>query len=164
MKKTIRSSLLCFVLVLLAGEILAQVTAHAQQQKSDSERRDVKDRKLKDVLSEIKDHYNVDILFFDRYVDYTVPADVIRWDRTIEKNLEEILKTTNLEFKKTKKGGFVISPKKISQVEVEPEQSKNQQQQTSLTAGLTTMQDQTILPPGTITVKGTIHDEDRKST
>lgn len=120
MKTTIRSSLIVPFVFLLSMENFAQIiTARAEQVKQDgSEQREVKEKKLKDVLNELKDHYNVDILFFDRYVDYNVPADVIRWDRGIEQNLEEILKSTNLQFKKTKKGGFVISPKKIAQEEL----------------------------------------------
>ena len=120
MKTTIRSSLIVPFVFLLSMENFAQIiTARAEQVKQDgSEQREVKEKKLKDVLNELKDHYNVDILFFDRYVDYNVPADVIRWDRGIEQNLEEILKSTNLQFKKTKKGGFVISPKKIAKEEL----------------------------------------------
>ncbi len=120
MKTTIRSSLIVPLVFLFSMENFAQViTAKAESLNQDlSEKREVKEKKLKDVLNELKDHYNVDILFFDRYVDYSVPADVIRWDRNIEQNLEEILKSTNLQFKKTKKGGFVISPRKMAQEEL----------------------------------------------
>src|SRR5260221_6481330 len=113
------SSDLCAILFLFAMENFAQRTANAQQLKTGaSQKKEVSEKKLKDVLTELKDHYNVDILFFDRYIDeYSVSSEMIRWDRTIEKNLEAILKSTNLEFKKTKKGGYVISPKKTSQSE-----------------------------------------------
>lgn len=117
MKTTIRSTLIIPLVFLLSMENFAQIlTAKAEPARQErTEYQEVKEKKLKEVLNELKDHYNVDILFFDRYVDYTVPADIIRWDRGIEQNLEEILKSTNLQFKKTKKGGFVISPKKVAQ-------------------------------------------------
>ncbi len=159
MKKTIRSSLLIFALFLFGGEIIAQVTANAQQVKSEpSERKEGKEKKLKDILTELKDHYNVDILFFDRYVDFNVPADVIRWDRSIEKNLEEILKPTNLEFKKTKNGGFVISPKKLSQAESDQGQTAPSMQ-TAAAATLLTLGSETSSMPPPNTVTGIVKDD-----
>ena len=164
MKKPIRSTLLCAILFLFAVENFAQMTANAQQLKSGvSQKKEVSEKKLKDVLTELKDHYNVDILFFDRYIDeYSVSSELIRWDKTIEKNLEAILKSTNLEFKKTKRGGFVVSPKKTSQSEEVQDKGflKSNVQGVSSSNDLTNaVQGNVIQIPGTILVSGIVSDE-----
>jgi len=161
MRKTIRSSLICSILFLFAAENFAQMTAKAQQLKSDpSEKKEVKEKKLKDILGELKDYYKVDILFFDRYIDFNVPSDAVRWDKTIEQNLDEILKSTNLEFKKTQKGGFVISPKKLSQIEAtEIPATQTQSAQQNAQEINQVQQTQSIILPGTISVSGIIRDE-----
>jgi len=164
MKKTIRSTLLCAILFLFAAENFAQMTANAQQIKSgSSEKKSASEKKLKDVLTELKDHYNVDILFFDRYIDeYNVSSEIVRWDKTVEKNLEAVLKSTNLEFKKTSKGGFVISPKKISQSEDTQENNflKSTDQTASSSSEQTSLIPSTMLQiPGSILVSGTVKDE-----
>jgi len=164
MKKTIRSTLLCAILFLFAVENFAQMTANAQQLKSgSSEKKATSEKKLKDVLTELKDHYNVDILFFDRYIDeYNVPPEIVRWDKSIEKNLEAVLKSTNLEFKKTKKGGFVISPRKTSQSE--DVQDKGFQKSSDQIASASGEQADPVLStilqiPGSILVSGIVSDE-----
>src|SRR6478609_2812973 len=162
MKKTIRSTLLCAVLFLLAVENFAQMTANAQQLKSSASEKKATERKLKDVLSDLKDHYNVDILFFDRYIEeYSVSNDMIRWDKPIEKNLDAVLKSTNLEFKKTKKGGYVISPKKTSQSEDSQDkglQSSSQMASTS-SESLSAVPSTLLQVPGSIQVSGIVKDE-----
>lgn len=141
------------------------MTANAQQLKSggSSEKKAVSEKKLKDVLTELKDHYNVDILFFDRYIDeFSVSSEMIRWDKSIEKNLEAVLKSTNLEFKKTKKGGYVISPKKTSQsADVQNNGfQKSSDQTASSSSGQTSMVPNTTLQiPGTILVSGVVSDD-----
>ncbi|GHN01077.1 SusC/RagA family TonB-linked outer membrane protein [Cytophagales bacterium WSM2-2] len=135
------------------------MTAKAQQMKSDPSEK-VKERKLKEVLNELKDYYSIDILFFDRYIDFNIPSDVVRWDKTIEQNLEEILKSTNLEYKKTKKGGFVISPKKLTQVELNESQLITQPQNPIVTTeGSNQTQIKSVVIPGAILVTGIVRDE-----
>jgi len=167
MKKTIRSTLLCAILFLLAVENFAQMTAHAQQLKGSTSEKKVTERKLKDVLTDLKDHYNVDILFFDRYIEeYSVASEMIHWDKPIEKNLEAVLKSTNLEFKKTKKGGYVISPKKISQAEdVQDKDFQKANDQTASTSNQqSTVPGASVLQiPGTILVSGIVKDESGQS-
>src|SRR5260221_710144 len=164
MKKTIRSSLFLLALFLLAKENVAQVTANAQQPKGDAANvKGAKEKKLKEILTELKDHYNVDILFFDRYVDYNVPADVIRWDKSIEKNLEEILKATNLEFRKTRTGGFIISPKKISQVDLDESQGTIPDQNPSSNIGKNLFQAESLSIPGAASVTGIVKDDSGQS-
>lgn len=161
MKKNIRSTLICSLFFLFAAQAFSQiVTAKAQDlRKNTSEKRDAKEKKLKDVLNELKDHYNVDILFFDRYVDYNVSADIIRWDKTIEKNLEEVLKSTNLEYKKTKKGGFVISPKRITRIESFLFNKEVTKAETGTANRDPNVADENILVDQAILVTGTVKDE-----
>ncbi len=86
MKKTIRSSLFLLAFFLFAGENFAQIMANAQQVKSDASKvKEVTEKKLKEILTELKEHYNVDILFFDRYVNYTLPADMVRGTNQLKK-------------------------------------------------------------------------------
>ncbi len=67
-------------------------------------------RGLNQVLRDLKDHYRVDILFFDRTVEgYTVPADAVNLDSKLERNLDAVLKPFGLVYKKSKTGGYVIS-------------------------------------------------------
>ncbi len=164
MKKTIRSSLLCATLFFITAQNFAQITANAQKLKSESsEKKSSKPKKLKDVLTELKDHYKVDILFFDRYVEeYNVSAEAVRWDNSVEKNLEAVLLSTNLEFKKTKKGGFVISPKKTSQADpvLGKDVGKSYDPQASVSQDMASLaQANAEPPPGTIKVSGTVNDD-----
>src|SRR5689334_21452159 len=50
-------------------------------------------RQLKDVLNELRNHYQVDILFSDQMVeDHSVPTGVVNMGAKLEKNLESVLK------------------------------------------------------------------------
>jgi TonB-dependent starch-binding outer membrane protein SusC len=69
-------------------------------------------RKLKDVLNDLRSRYQVDILFADQMVeDHSVPADAINPDAKLEKNLEAILKPLGLRYKKAKDGTYLITRK-----------------------------------------------------
>ncbi|MFN8356723.1 MAG: TonB-dependent receptor [Spirosomataceae bacterium] len=76
-------------------------------------------RKLKDVLQELKNFYHVDILFFDHNVDGFVVAEDIKYNAKLEQNLESILKPLGLNYKKTKSGGFVVTSKSPERRSVE---------------------------------------------
>ena len=65
---------------------------------------------LKQGLEQLKDHYQVDIVFFDRIVEgYSVPADALNMNRSVETNLTTLLKPFGLTFKRTKNGGYVVT-------------------------------------------------------
>ncbi|RDV15462.1 TonB-dependent receptor [Pontibacter diazotrophicus] len=67
--------------------------------------------KVRDALNNFRGHYKVDILFSDQVVkEYAVPANTINLNQPLEHNLENILKPTGLEFKKSKDGTYLIKP------------------------------------------------------
>ncbi|MBC7892041.1 MAG: carboxypeptidase-like regulatory domain-containing protein, partial [Sphingobacteriaceae bacterium] len=88
----------------------AQMLAKAQTTRPPQPPARSASRGLSEVLRELKDHYRVDILFFDRTVEgYTVPADAVNLDSKLERNLDVVLKPFGLMYKKSKTGGYVIS-------------------------------------------------------
>ncbi|WP_240676144.1 SusC/RagA family TonB-linked outer membrane protein [Botryobacter ruber] len=67
--------------------------------------------KLKDALHSFREYYKVDILFSDQAVkDLVVPESVIKLNLSLEQNLELILKSFDLQFKKSKDGTYLITP------------------------------------------------------
>lgn len=112
MKKSIH--ILLFLLTFLSFPPLgfAQNMAMAQPTESKSKAKTTATKSLKEVLLTLKDHYKVDILYFDRIVKgYTVADNLVRMDVHIEQNLATILKPCELTFKKTKTGGYIIIEK-----------------------------------------------------
>lgn len=103
------------LLILLLGVIqpgFAQMLAKAQTSARQPLSVRPENRQLKETLRELKNHYKVDILFFDRIVEgYVVSSDAIRWDDRLETNLETVLKPFGLSYKKSKNGGYVITAK-----------------------------------------------------
>ena len=65
---------------------------------------------LKQSLEQLKNHYRVDIVFFDRIVEgCSVPADALNVNRSVETNLTTLLKPFGLTFKRTKNGGYIVT-------------------------------------------------------
>ncbi len=91
----------------------AQIYAMAQKSTPKIERGNTNtSQKLRDVLKELKNHYRVDILFEGGVIDkILVPAEPLNFDIKIEKNLDKLLESTNLRYKKVKNGAFVILEK-----------------------------------------------------
>ena len=91
----------------------AQLLAKAQPVKVRPMQTDQsKMRKLKDVLNELKTQHKVDILFFGKNIDnYEVPAGNINPNRPLDQNLQVILNPLNLNYRKSGKGGYVITEK-----------------------------------------------------
>jgi TonB-linked SusC/RagA family outer membrane protein len=88
----------------------AQLLAKAQSPRPTQPPARTSQRSLSEVLRALKDHYRVDILFFDRTVEgYTVPADAVNLDARLERNLDAVLRPFGLVYKKAKTGGYVIS-------------------------------------------------------
>ena len=68
---------------------------------------------LKEILQDIKNHYQIDIIFFDKNVDgLFVNTNVLNLKKKIEYNLEKLLKPFNLGYTKTKTGVYIIYPLK----------------------------------------------------
>ncbi|HEV7351082.1 TonB-dependent receptor [Telluribacter sp.] len=66
--------------------------------------------KLKDVLNDLKNLYQVDILFELKVVDgLTAPANSINKSQDLEKNLERLLKPSGLQYKKVNKSSYLIT-------------------------------------------------------
>ncbi len=66
-------------------------------------------QKLKDVLNELKSLYQVDILFELKVVEgVTVPTNLVNRGQDIEKNLEKVLKTSGLQYKKVNNSSYLI--------------------------------------------------------
>lgn len=83
----------------------AQVYARVQTVKNNP----TNDKTLKEALSELKNYYRKDILFFDRNINnFKISNDVIDFKNDLEQNLTSVLKSTDLAFKKNKNGGYII--------------------------------------------------------
>jgi CarboxypepD_reg-like domain/TonB-dependent Receptor Plug Domain len=103
--KTISALGLFFV---LQNASFGQMFAYAKQQNAKAEVRST-NISLKEGLSNLKSHYNIDILFEDNIVKgLTIPANSINFNSKIEQNLETILKPLSLNFKKVKVGSYLI--------------------------------------------------------
>ncbi|RIV27170.1 SusC/RagA family TonB-linked outer membrane protein [Fibrisoma montanum] len=64
---------------------------------------------LKDALNSLKEHYKVDIVFGDQVIEqYTVSPGIINYRQSVEKNLEAVLSTSGLKFRKLKNGTYAI--------------------------------------------------------
>lgn len=100
----------------LAGLLSWQQISFAQEyasakrgQKPDVSQNTTQSRKLKDVLNDLRHHYQVDILFADQMVEeYTIPANAIDLKAKLEKNLESVLKPLDLLFKKENDKAYLI--------------------------------------------------------
>jgi TonB-linked SusC/RagA family outer membrane protein len=93
----------------------AQILARAEQATAShtQEVEQTKTRKLKEVLNELKNQHQVDILFFGKDIEnYEVPVTSYNPAKPLEQNLDLILNPLQLKFKKTGRGGYVITEKK----------------------------------------------------
>lgn len=67
-------------------------------------------KSLQEALLEIKKHYKIDIIYFDYVVDgHFLPADKIILGNNVEKSLAELLRPLGLNYKKAKRGGYIIT-------------------------------------------------------
>ncbi len=87
--------------------VSSQTLAFAQQKSVLSTPKMIK---LKAVLLEVQQHYSVEIVFEDRLVNSrSISAEALDYSLSIERNLENILRSTNLRFKKIRNGTYVIT-------------------------------------------------------
>ncbi len=106
-------------MMLMAGMMLgansptsAQLLARAQASPPMKVTAVAAQRSLKEALHDLKNHYKSDILFFDRNVStYSVSMDAINYSRNLEHNLNKVLQNTNLQFKKSRNGSYIIAQK-----------------------------------------------------
>jgi TonB-dependent starch-binding outer membrane protein SusC len=69
-------------------------------------------KQLTAVLQELKAHYKVDILYFDKVVEnMEVATDQVNTSQKLESNLDAILRPNGLRYKKTKSGAYVVVSK-----------------------------------------------------
>ncbi|MBU1822558.1 MAG: TonB-dependent receptor plug domain-containing protein, partial [Bacteroidetes bacterium] len=106
-----------FLLGIILGNtppLYAQTFARAEQPAAMHIQADQsKTRKLREVLNELKSQHKVDILFFGSDIEnYEVPAVSYNPAKPLEENLYLILSPLRLKFKKTSRGGYVITEKK----------------------------------------------------
>ena len=72
-------------------------------------------KQLKTVLQELKDRYQVDILFFDNVVENKeVLSTQVDVKQSLDKNLEALLRPLGLQYKKTKTGTYLITKENTS--------------------------------------------------
>ncbi len=90
----------------MQAQLLAKATNLSRPQGSTQ----IRMMKLKDALAELKKIHKVDILFFGKNIEnYEVPAQQYRASRPVERDLDQLLKPLNLNYKKSGKGGYVIT-------------------------------------------------------
>ena len=67
-------------------------------------------KQLKTVLQELKDRYQVDILYFDKVVENKeVLSTQVDVKQSLDKNLDALLRPLGLQYKKTKAGTYLIT-------------------------------------------------------
>lgn len=97
---------------------------------------------LKDALISLKEHYKVDIVFGDKTIEtIKIAIDEINFQNSLEQNLNKILQSSGLKYKKLKNGSIAILGSKskkitgniqsIKQTKTLPENIKNEPKLTS---------------------------------
>ncbi|MFC6193743.1 SusC/RagA family TonB-linked outer membrane protein [Dyadobacter subterraneus] len=87
----------------------AQLFAFSPQNQKQQETKPVQSMKLRDALLKLKDVYAVDILFEEKLLtELSVPANTIKPGASLEQNLDVLLQTTGLKYKKVKAGTYVL--------------------------------------------------------
>jgi TonB-linked SusC/RagA family outer membrane protein len=119
MKKSLQKScgmgFMLLALSLSGHPIWAQTYARAYKLPQKSEAAAPTMLKLRDVLKDLKSRYQVDILFEGGLVEgITVSSDVVNLNANLEQNLDRILRTSGLSYKKVKNGSYVILETKKS--------------------------------------------------
>lgn len=150
----------------------AQILARAQTNPRQAAPRQ-SNRTLKETLRAIKEHYRVDILFFDRIVDgYSVPVEALNWEITLENNLTSVLKPFGLGFKKAKNGGYIVTGKepvkpgnaggtRSPETSALPPTDNRLPAETTPASALPTIQPALPTTPADVTLRGRVTDGDR---
>ena len=130
-KKFTTFTLLLGLISSFAFPITAQVFARVQMKNPTSQTAPNSNMKqLKAVLNDLRTHYKKDILYFDRNIEsYSINLENINYKDDLEQNLKNIFKGTDLSFKKSKNGGYIIVKNKSKETIQEnqfPENSKKE--------------------------------------
>ena len=109
-QQLLKTGILAFSLFLGGQPCWSQIFAMAQRQSSPNKSETAPvTLKLRDVLKDLKTRYGVDILFEGGIVDgINISSDAVDFNGKIERNLERILQSTGLYYKKIKDGSYVI--------------------------------------------------------
>jgi TonB-linked SusC/RagA family outer membrane protein len=133
---------------------------------------------LTDMLLRLKDKYHVDLLFEEKIVaKVKVPANSIRPSASFEENLEWLLRSTGIQFRKVKKDTYVLLDEKIVSIQKPLEQVPSRLPESGIKAievlerkirevpmasadvpitGRVTDEKGEVLPGVNVTVKGTL--------
>ncbi len=137
--------LLIFTLTLLFvgfPNFAQQVLAFNQKAKTSTLQNHEKSILLKDALISLKEHYKVDIVFGDKTIEtIKIASNEINYQNSLEQNLNGILQSSGLKYKKLKNGSIAILSSKskriigdirsIDQTKSLPENIKNESKFTS---------------------------------
>ncbi len=117
MKRFLKTPVLGYLAVLVVtadpGNLYSQTLAMYKQVSAPSTEK--KTTKLRDVLNEMKDHYNVDILCEGRLIE-GITVEAVDFNRKLEWNLQQVLNATNLYYRKVKNDTYLILQKKKERV------------------------------------------------
>ncbi|WP_225865506.1 SusC/RagA family TonB-linked outer membrane protein [Dyadobacter aurulentus] len=176
----IRIFCLCVVIGALPAAASAQLLANTRNFVRQSSDTRPQMKELADMLLILKSRYQVDLLFEEKILNrIMVPANSIRSSASFEDNLEILLHSTGIRFKKVKKDTYVLVDEKISPVPIQKplEPVSNPSRENSVKAievigkkirevpmsnadvpitGRVTDEKGEILPGVNITVKGTL--------
>jgi len=104
-----RMGFILSVAVNVYAPIKSQTLAMSQQQVREKVVASHKMRQLNEVLIDLKKQYKVDLLFEGGLVEgINTPADLVNYNLSLERNLQNVLVPGNLTFKKTKSGAYLI--------------------------------------------------------
>ncbi len=105
---------LVLLFLFAANATFAQTLASARELGVKEQIKPAQQIKLKDVLIDVKSHYQVNLLFEEKILDgLNVNENLFDKADNVEENLKSLLHQFNLRFKKVKKGTYlIISPKK----------------------------------------------------
>lgn len=170
MKKSLQKScwmsITLLALSLFGHPLWAQTYARAQKLPQRPEASAPSMVKLRDVLKDLKSRYQIDILFEGGLIEgIMVSSDLINFNATPEQNLDRILRSSGLNYKKVKNGSYVIleskkAPKTAEadarfQESVSPEQPAEK----SLTSEISPVRNNERIETVAQTVKGKVTDE-----
>lgn len=100
--------------ILILPDLNAQQLAYAARQVKKTNPV-LKETKLKSALLSLQQHYGAEILFEDRIVDpVSILTEDIDFRKPLEKNLDKILGSTQLGYKKIRRNTYVISARPAS--------------------------------------------------
>lgn len=114
-QRSLLSFVCCGLMLTAAPPLDAQVLAfNAHKNRMLPPEQTTNQVKLLDVLLQLKKYYNADILFEESQMSgITVPDFVFDKNVSAEKNMEALLKSTNLTLKKVRKNAYMILPRRI---------------------------------------------------